>query len=73
MNRIATHSSFSLPLAGRVDASETSGGVGVFRKAPSDVDIFGNVDAPTRPSLRDGPPPRAFRGGEGSRADLFGW
>jgi hypothetical protein len=75
VNRIpgidARQALFSLPLAGseasvlalEVDASETSGGVGVFRKVPSDVAFFGNVDAPTRPSLRDGHPPRAFRGG----------
>jgi hypothetical protein len=53
---------FSLALAGRVDASETSVGGGL-RKVPSDVDLFGSINTPTRPSLRDGHPPRAFRGG----------
>jgi hypothetical protein len=52
---------FSLPLVGRVGERERAG-VGVFKKAPSIWDFFGNVRTPTRPSLRDGHPPHAFAG-----------
>jgi hypothetical protein len=84
VNRIpgidAREALFSLPLVGseasvlalEVDANETSGGVGVFRKVPSDVD-FSAASTP--------PPDRRFAtatlptrsAGEGSRVDLFAW
>jgi hypothetical protein len=70
MDGIAAYTFFSLPLVGRVDASETSVGVGVQDKRPHPTVASRTADAKHRRYvLKNGDrrspthPPRAFRGG----------